>query len=130
MDLNFVSTRCGWGFGEQEAARIKLEIDASRTIFHRSNCIKCGELITVGWDLWKERKLPSWAISGQVRIAPPGQEGWREAPGWWFKHRVESSPLQIPLDQARVQYVGIEARMRSGKRWSELIANPFCVGAF
>jgi DNA-binding NtrC family response regulator len=22
-------------------------------------------------------------------IAPPGQEGWREAPGWWFKHRDE-----------------------------------------
>jgi hypothetical protein len=18
-------------------------------------------------------------------ITPPGQEGWREAPGWWFK---------------------------------------------
>jgi hypothetical protein len=24
-------------------------------------------------------------------IAPPGQEGWREAPGWWFNHCVESS---------------------------------------
>jgi len=22
---------------------------------------------------------------GQRLIAPPGQEGWREAPGWWFK---------------------------------------------
>jgi len=27
---------------------------------------------------------PSFCVSG-APIAPPGQEGWREAPGWWFK---------------------------------------------
>jgi len=27
-------------------------------------------------------------------IAPPGQ-GWREAPGWWFKHGVDRHLLQI-----------------------------------
>jgi hypothetical protein len=24
-------------------------------------------------------------------IAPPGQEGWREAPGWLFNHKMEFS---------------------------------------
>src|SRR6476660_488072 len=23
-------------------------------------------------------------------ISPPGQEGWREAPGWWFNHKMDS----------------------------------------
>jgi hypothetical protein len=23
-------------------------------------------------------------------IAPPGQEGWREAPGWWVKNYCDS----------------------------------------
>ena len=26
-----------------------------------------------------------------LAIAPPGQEGWREAPGWWINHRNLSS---------------------------------------
>jgi len=25
-------------------------------------------------------------------IAPPSQEGWREAPGWWFKRFFEQPP--------------------------------------
>jgi hypothetical protein len=34
--------------------------------------------------------LDGTALYGQLLfaeagIAPPGQEGWREAPGWWFK---------------------------------------------
>jgi hypothetical protein len=29
-------------------------------------------------------QLPT--IESCERIAPPGQEGWREAPWWWFKH--------------------------------------------
>ena len=23
-------------------------------------------------------------------IAPPGQEGWREAPGWWINHHIQN----------------------------------------
>jgi len=29
-------------------------------------------------------------LNGHIEIAPPGQEEWREAPGWLFKHHVES----------------------------------------
>jgi hypothetical protein len=40
----------------------------------------------------------SWAtenIFGMLKIAPPGQEGWREAPGWWFNLDKDLEPLHF-----------------------------------
>jgi hypothetical protein len=66
-------------------------------------------------------------LDGHARIAPPGQEGWREAPGWWFKHYDESSMLRIRVDRSLVRYVGVECKLYSGKRKFVFIAKPFYV---
>jgi hypothetical protein len=57
--------------------------------------------------LWQQH---TWQIR---TIAPPGQEGWREAPGWWFKR------------WALVQCAGICAKFYSGKRKSVLMEKLF-----
>src|SRR5437762_8339780 len=41
------------------------------------------------------------AMSGSRRIAPPGQEGWREAPGWLFRRRLlNNHPVCASLEAA------------------------------
>ena len=39
---------------------------------------------------WKERRGDNILDASMGLIAPPGQEGWREAPGWLFNRKVNS----------------------------------------
>jgi hypothetical protein len=35
----------------------------------------------------------TWSVARFGVIAPPGQEGWREAPGWWAKRFGPTFPV-------------------------------------
>jgi hypothetical protein len=74
-----------------------------------------AEALLLAKDRSVASKLPSQLT--EEAIAPPGREGWREEPGWWFKHCAELIPIQTQLD----------TKCHSGKQKPVLTAKSFFV---
>ena len=57
-------------------------------------------------------------------IAPPGQEGWREAPGWWFKIQIAAPVENLSMELSI--HTDVPGLLESNRNMWCWIHHPVC----